>query len=257
MPELLEQLVAPAPLPRRRDDPDADRRRCGRDGGPRPRSSRARQASDRGEPAPWAGSCRPSVGARHWPTCRAGAGRRPGLPAVPPLEGTGTRPSAVLAPLYEHDGEPMRGAHPPLGRTCARTGRGQLPRRWARGRRADLCGHRRPRGARGGRPRSRRSVERPRRARPPPDRHQPLAHRPLRGSAARPPRAAGRAPTRSTPSCTCRWPSCSTPTCTTRSAGGWRRSEHPIFFFELDGDTVWGATAAMLRNLLLLITSTS
>ena len=31
--------------------------------------------------------------------------------------------------------------------------------------------------------------------------------------------------------------------------------EHPISFFELDGDTVWGATAAMLRNLLLLITS--
>jgi 8-oxo-dGTP pyrophosphatase MutT (NUDIX family) len=31
--------------------------------------------------------------------------------------------------------------------------------------------------------------------------------------------------------------------------------EHPIFFFELDGDTVWGATAAMLRNLLLLVTS--
>jgi len=32
--------------------------------------------------------------------------------------------------------------------------------------------------------------------------------------------------------------------------------EHPIYFFELDGDTVWGATAAMLRNLLRLITQT-
>ncbi len=33
--------------------------------------------------------------------------------------------------------------------------------------------------------------------------------------------------------------------------------EHPISFFELDGDTVWGATAAMLRNLLELVTSTT
>ncbi len=33
--------------------------------------------------------------------------------------------------------------------------------------------------------------------------------------------------------------------------------EHPISFFELDGDTVWGATAAMLRNLLELVTDTS
>jgi 8-oxo-dGTP pyrophosphatase MutT (NUDIX family) len=32
--------------------------------------------------------------------------------------------------------------------------------------------------------------------------------------------------------------------------------EHPISFFELDGDTVWGATAAMLRNLLELVTAT-
>ena len=33
--------------------------------------------------------------------------------------------------------------------------------------------------------------------------------------------------------------------------------EHPISFFELDGDTVWGATAAMLRNLLELVTLTA
>jgi 8-oxo-dGTP pyrophosphatase MutT (NUDIX family) len=31
--------------------------------------------------------------------------------------------------------------------------------------------------------------------------------------------------------------------------------EHPIHFFELDGDIVWGATAAMLRNLLTLVTT--
>ena len=31
---------------------------------------------------------------------------------------------------------------------------------------------------------------------------------------------------------------------------------HPIFFFELYGDTVWGATAAMLRQLLGLLTGT-
>jgi 8-oxo-dGTP pyrophosphatase MutT (NUDIX family) len=35
----------------------------------------------------------------------------------------------------------------------------------------------------------------------------------------------------------------------------WRRGdvERPIHFFELDGDTIWGATAAMLRNLLELV----
>jgi 8-oxo-dGTP pyrophosphatase MutT (NUDIX family) len=31
--------------------------------------------------------------------------------------------------------------------------------------------------------------------------------------------------------------------------------EHPVHFFELDGDTVWGATAAMLRNLLTWLTA--
>ena len=30
----------------------------------------------------------------------------------------------------------------------------------------------------------------------------------------------------------------------------------PIFFFELVGDTVWGATGAMLRQLLGLVTGT-
>ena len=30
--------------------------------------------------------------------------------------------------------------------------------------------------------------------------------------------------------------------------------DHPIFFFELVGDTVWGATAAMLRQLLGMAT---
>lgn len=29
--------------------------------------------------------------------------------------------------------------------------------------------------------------------------------------------------------------------------------ERPIFFFEVEGDTIWGATAAMLRNLLLVV----
>jgi 8-oxo-dGTP pyrophosphatase MutT (NUDIX family) len=33
--------------------------------------------------------------------------------------------------------------------------------------------------------------------------------------------------------------------------------DRPLFFFELVGDTVWGATAAMLRNLLLLLTGTA
>jgi hypothetical protein len=30
----------------------------------------------------------------------------------------------------------------------------------------------------------------------------------------------------------------------------WESEERSIFFFELVGDTVWGATAAMLRHLL-------
>jgi hypothetical protein len=32
--------------------------------------------------------------------------------------------------------------------------------------------------------------------------------------------------------------------------------DRPIFFFELEGDTVWGATGAMLRQLLGLVTGT-
>ena len=32
--------------------------------------------------------------------------------------------------------------------------------------------------------------------------------------------------------------------------------DRPIFFFEIEGDTIWGATAAMLRNLLSLVTGT-
>jgi len=30
----------------------------------------------------------------------------------------------------------------------------------------------------------------------------------------------------------------------------------PVYFFEIEGDTVWGATAAMLRNLLSILTET-
>ncbi|MGY6502786.1 MAG: NUDIX hydrolase [Acidimicrobiales bacterium] len=38
----------------------------------------------------------------------------------------------------------------------------------------------------------------------------------------------------------------------------WRRDgiERPLWFFELHGDTVWGATASMLRQLLCLVTGT-
>jgi 8-oxo-dGTP pyrophosphatase MutT (NUDIX family) len=36
----------------------------------------------------------------------------------------------------------------------------------------------------------------------------------------------------------------------------WESFERPIWFFELVGDTVWGATAAMLRQLLGLVTGT-
>jgi 8-oxo-dGTP pyrophosphatase MutT (NUDIX family) len=38
----------------------------------------------------------------------------------------------------------------------------------------------------------------------------------------------------------------------------WRREgfERPLYFFELHGDTVWGATASMLRQLLCIVTRT-
>lgn len=36
----------------------------------------------------------------------------------------------------------------------------------------------------------------------------------------------------------------------------WMGTVRPIWFFELAGDTVWGATAAMLRQLLGLVTGT-
>ncbi len=36
----------------------------------------------------------------------------------------------------------------------------------------------------------------------------------------------------------------------------WNGAARPIWFFELQGDTVWGATAAMLRQLLGLVTGT-
>jgi len=32
--------------------------------------------------------------------------------------------------------------------------------------------------------------------------------------------------------------------------------DRPLTFFEIDGDTIWGATAAMLRNLLAIVTGT-
>jgi 8-oxo-dGTP pyrophosphatase MutT (NUDIX family) len=37
---------------------------------------------------------------------------------------------------------------------------------------------------------------------------------------------------------------------------GIARQFRPIFFFEVEGDTIWGATAAMLRNFLTLVTGT-
>jgi 8-oxo-dGTP pyrophosphatase MutT (NUDIX family) len=37
---------------------------------------------------------------------------------------------------------------------------------------------------------------------------------------------------------------------------GIARQFRPIFFFEIEGDTIWGATAAMLRNFLTLVTGT-
>ena len=80
---------------------------------------------------------------------------------------------------------------------------------------------------------------------------------PYVGRPARPARRSSRAPRRSTRSCTCRSPSSCSPRCSARSVwdfGG--RSQRPIVFFDLVGDTIWGATASMLRQLLGLVTGT-
>ena len=57
-------------------------------------------------------------------------------------------------------------------------------------------------------------------------------------------------------SCTCRCRSCCATTCFGKSCGRSASHYRPITFFELDGDTVWGATAAMLRQLLAIATGT-
>ena len=150
----------------------------------------------------------------------------------------------------------VRGAHPAHVGAAVALRRGELPRRPAGRRRRRSLAHRVARGAGGDRPRS--DLGRAdRRARPPRHGDQPLVHRPLR----RCPRRAGRRPRptrrRCRPSSTSPSPSCST-----RPSSGRRRwtfpwaEDRPIFFFELVGDTVWGATGAMLRQLLGLVTGT-
>ena len=81
-------------------------------------------------------------------------GRSPPRPAPRPAdtEGPGVRASAVLAPLYEADGEAHVRAHPPGPAPAQPPRRGQLPRRRPGAGRGPL-GHRAARGRGGGRPR--------------------------------------------------------------------------------------------------------
>ena len=84
-----------------------------------------------------------------------------------------------------------------------------------------------------------------------PDRHlrEPQLDRARGGTVAAPVQLAA-TPARWTAACGCR---CATSPCRARSArsGGTPcTGERPIFFFELDDETVWGATARMLHQLL-------
>ena len=65
-------------------------------------------------------------------------------------------------------------------------------------------------------------------------------------------RDSGRRTTRSIASCSCPWPNSPGPTRIARSAGVRRPTDWPIHFFELDDETIWGATARMLAQLLAL-----
>ena len=164
------------------------------------------------------------------------------------------RASAVLAPLYEADGE----AHVVLTRRAQHMrshrgevsfpGGGQEPGE-------DLWADRAARGRGGGRARP---LDRHphRRDRPPPHGDEPLVHRALRRRPARPARAGGLAPARSSSSSTCRSSELLADGVFREERWGIPPQDRPIYFFEVVGDTIWGATGAMLRNLLALVTGT-
>ena len=167
--------------------------------------------------------------------------------------------AAVLAVLFEEAGRDPARPHPALHRPADPPGGGQLSR-------VD--------GSTPGRTRPRRHCARPTRrststrsgddGRLAPSRHDHglgLAH-PAR---ARPPWRSGPTSWPARPrwsgSSTCRWPSWPTRRSSTRSVGafpgatipGTDDNSFPVWFFEVSGEMIWGATARMLYELLTIV----
>ena len=159
------------------------------------------------------------------------------------------RPSAVLVALADGPRRGRGAVDAPVPSTCATTRARSASRAvaWTRARRRSTPPSGRP---------TRRSGCDPAEVvvvgelEPPQHGRQPQLHRAHR----RPPPRAGcscRRPARRWSGCCgCRWPSSFGPTRTGPSAGAGARPTASCYFFELDDETVWGATAAMLVDLL-------
>ena len=187
-------------------------------------------------------------GPRSGPAVAACAARRCAA-ARPSLGGAGPALRRRRRDRRRPHGRRPRGPHPADVGPAHPPGRGQLPGR--PGRAGRVARRRRPPRGRGGdRPRPGRGRDH-RRARPPRHGLERVVHRAVRGRAARPARHHARTRPRSRRCSTCRWPSCSTLPSSARRSGPFPGGyDQPITFFELVGDTVWGATAALLRQLL-------
>jgi len=208
-------------------------------------------ATTPGRPAPWAAGPR-ADGWRSLAALRAALASAP-PPELSPLEGTGARASAVLVPLYEHDGE----VHVVLTRRAQhlRSHRGEVSFPGGGQEPGEALADTALREAAEEVGLERSSVElvgeldhletvtsrsfivpfvgilpgRPS-LHPNPTEVERILHVPL-GELLEPDVFREE-----------RW--------------GLPPMDRPIWFFELEGDTVWGATAAVLRNLLALLTGT-